>query len=218
MERWQDHSVSLSIRQKTKITGLKIFVSGKQYRQRVEEIIAAADTVDLAVAFLGKGASDLIGPSKRVRVICNLESGATNPHVVRDLIDKEIQVRSLATLHAKVMIADHSALVGSANLSANGLGLEGTETARWEEAGMLVRDSKVLANARAWFSGLWEQAAKIGPEQLKKAELAWSRRRAGRPPNSAFSQKKGLFAHILEDKEFSKDRLYSLLPTAVMMI
>src|SRR5699024_4427993 len=116
VKRRQDHLVSLSIRQKTKTTRLKMFISGERYRQRVEEIVAAADTIDLAVAFLRKGAPDLIEPSKRARVICNLESGATNPHAVRDLIDKGVQVRSLATLHAKVIIAEHSALVGSANL------------------------------------------------------------------------------------------------------
>ncbi len=182
-----------------------MFFSGDQYRQHVEEIVAA-NTVDLAVAFLGEGASNLIGSAKRARVICNLESGATNPHVVKDLLDKPgVDIRSLATLHAKVIIAEHVALVGSANLSANGLGLQGAETARWEEAGTLVRDLKALADARAWFSGLWDRAAEIGPEQLKIAELAWKRRRSVRPPSNEFFQK-GLFARILEDEEFPKDR------------
>jgi len=62
-----------------------------------------------------------------------------------------VQVRRLDNLHAKVVHTSTQALVGSANLSANGLNLEGEESSGWREAGYLVRDGQQLAAIRDWF-------------------------------------------------------------------
>jgi len=184
-----------------------VFLSGDCYRKCMLDITSRGDALDVAVAFLGECADLLIAPKGVARVLCNLESGATNPAVVRELQKHSgIEVRTLADLHAKVILADHAAIVGSANLSANGLGFEGGEAARWVEAGTLVTEQSELPKIRAWFADLWSRATEIGPDQLAIAEAAWSRRRGTRPLRHSASARSGLFARLMEDHQLAKDR------------
>lgn len=92
--------------------------------------------------------------------VCNLESGATNPDAIEALRTRGIRVRSNPRLHAKVIIAAPLCILGSANLSANGLGFEGLAgdesfPAFWEEAGLLTDDPVFVAEATQWFAALW---------------------------------------------------------------
>lgn len=182
-----------------------MFVSGEKYSRLVHEMFSASDSMDIAVAFLGSGAEQLISKAVSGRVICNLESGATNPAVVRVLRENSsFEIKSMSNLHAKVILSGDSVLCGSANISANGLGLESAEIAYWNEAGIFSKDVSVVAASQAWFSDVWQKAIVIGDEDLKVAEARWAARRNTRP--SGANPSTGLFLHILTNPNFALDR------------
>ncbi|WP_291322064.1 phospholipase D family protein [Desulfonatronospira sp.] len=184
-----------------------MFVFGDEYTRLVREFVSAPRPVDVAVAFLGADAERLLSNSTGGRVICNLESGATNPAVVKTLLEnRSFEVRTLSSLHAKVILSGGRVLTGSANISANGLGLESAEAARWYEAGIFSEDPTVVETAGAWFRDLWQKAVSIGVEDLLAAEMRWKARRSTRPSGASPRSDTGLFAHILSNPEFVLDR------------
>lgn len=184
-----------------------MFVFGDEYTRLVRELVSASSSVDVAVAFLGADAERLLSNSMDGRVICNLESGATNPAVVKALRDnRSFEVRTLSSLHAKVILSAGRVLTGSANISANGLGLESAEVARWHEAGIFSEDPSVVETAGAWFDDLWQKAVGIRDEDLLTAEMRWRARRSARPSGASLRPDTGLFSHILANPEFVLDR------------
>jgi len=178
---------------------MQVFLSGREYREALAELAEASPSLDIAVAFLGGGASDLIAGVGDGRLLCNLESGATNPSAVRAIQKScNVQTRTLPSLHAKLLIGREAVICGSANLSANGLGLEGEETHGWWEAGILSRDPAIVRDARDWFIERWDQARAIDEETLLKAEQAWSeQRRHGRfPPLAQVEQSSSIGGEV----------------------
>jgi hypothetical protein len=162
-----------------------VFLYGESYSRRIKELFASQEPLDAAIAFWGDGAQKkaLGEKSPKRRIICNLGSGCTNPVVVKALSGKaNVSLRTLDNLHAKVVIGRTLAIIGSANFSANGLGLEDGESAHWEEAGYEVTDPKQIAALRNWFDNLWKSRAKvITPADILLAEELWDKRRANRP-------------------------------------
>jgi phosphatidylserine/phosphatidylglycerophosphate/cardiolipin synthase-like enzyme len=138
------------------------FLTGKAYSDRLQEMLASDGRLCAAVAFWGQGAEDIVSKSGRrsipAQILCNLQSGACNPYVIEKLMGlDDIEVRTSPLLHAKVVITDGAALVGSANISANGLSLEGARAA-WDEAGVYCTDEVLRRDAQAWFDQQWEDA------------------------------------------------------------
>ena len=144
--------------------------------------------VRIAVAFWGEGAIEHLGLDGAcdVRILLDLSAGASNPKTVRRLLTMfPRSVRQLDRLHAKAWIGEQSVIIGSANASANGLGLEGSEATHWRELGLRTGDAAIVSNARAWFEALWEvHSQTISEQDLRTAEASWKRRRAGRPSQS----------------------------------
>lgn len=170
-----------------------MFLSSENYLDHLRQLIAGSQHLSIAVAFWGKGAEKLFEnwQGKNLRIICNLESGATNPEVIaairewKDKKDFKVEVRTLADLHAKVVLGEHEAIMGSANISANGLGYEASECSGWQEAGLRVADQQVLKTAGAWFEQQWQRAEHaLTDDQLDQARLAWEKHRASRPRTS----------------------------------
>lgn len=151
----------------------------KQIQVLMDEEIA--QPIRLAVAFWGAGAAyQLRGACK---IICNLESGACNPSVIRSLLSRDnCVVLKLAGLHAKVVIGSAGAVVSSANMSTNGLGAEGADSSGTIEAGYFVSpsvpDYKRIA---AWFDHQWIQATPITESDLAVAEERWEWRNRAMP-------------------------------------
>ena len=76
--------------------------------------------------FVGAGAEALIPKPEGVEVYCWDREGATNPQAVRALLQHRAKVFFAPGLHAKVYWAEgKGCIVGSANLSQNGLGKDG---------------------------------------------------------------------------------------------
>jgi hypothetical protein len=151
---------------------------GKDLKSRIAEILRE-DQCRCAVAFWGKG-SDTMLPARgkgNYRVVCNLAMGGTNPYAIEKLKLKNL--RQLDSLHAKVFIGSDVAVVASANVSANGLGLEDIEQARWIEAGVEVPVTDELVE---WFETLWNESKIVDGESLRAAKREWKKRQGIKPP------------------------------------
>lgn len=117
----------------------------------------------IAIAFWGTGAVQALSLNRvahPVRVLVNAETGGSNPDELEKLRRcRRVSFRSHGKLHAKVVIGPDAMVVGSANASANGLGLEGSEVTSWKEAVVRSRDRDQLIVAKDWFDSLWAEAA-----------------------------------------------------------
>ncbi|TAM27240.1 MAG: hypothetical protein EPN62_00185 [Candidimonas sp.] len=174
-----------------------MFIGPEEYKSCLRKLVAEEEALDIAVAFWGAGAYEYLYPDKTkpIRMICNLRTGGTNPVVIQQFLDQanrnnaSMEIRQCDRLHAKVILGKHQALIGSANLSTNGLGIEVDDnetierSALWLEAGIYTRDGDELTAMRNWFERLWQSkhVRLIGEEDIKDAKRAWERHRATRP-------------------------------------
>lgn len=153
--------------------------SGRAIAEKIQSLInnELNQPVRFAVAFWGSGADYTLRGSSRV--ICDLESGACNPSVIRNLRQRDnCVVQKLSGLHAKVVISSAGAVVSSANMSTNGLGAEGADASGTVEAGYFVSaNSKEYDEIEAWYEGLWLQATAISDQDLSKAQMLWDFRK-----------------------------------------
>ncbi len=164
-----------------------MFLSTDNYLAQFRRLIESGTSVSLAVAFWGRGAEKLIEAvwaGISLRILFNLGNGGTNPQVIRDLLDLGLPGLELLIdddLHAKVAISETAAIVGSANVSVNGLGLEGSECAGWKEAGVQIDDSAQVAEVQGWFDALWARGEAVTDERLTAAQIQWDNNRSSRP-------------------------------------
>lgn len=180
-----------------------MFITSENYLHEVSNLIETSDTIDIAVAFWGEGSDALLSKAsgKKIRVICNLASGGTNPEPIGRLKSPEISVRQLDNLHAKVVIGSTSAIVGSANFSTNGLQLEGIESQGWSEAGVLTSSPEHLSAMRRWFEAEWLRARRISSVDLAHAFELWKTRRQNRPPSKPVGSFFDLTAADVKDRD-----------------
>lgn len=181
-----------------------MFLASTDYQQAVTSLAAEEEELLAAVAFWGKGADALVCPQtgQRARLICNLDSGATNPHVIKALRKKPgVTIRQSDRLHAKVIAGKNKALVGSANVSANGLNLEGSEQSWWDEAGLMTEEPAQIAAIHLWFAAQWEASRDISDKDLQLAQLRWSQRRSGRTASAPLTALERLRPTDAEDRE-----------------
>lgn len=157
------------------------FLTGEQLHDAVRAALQGSD-VRCAVAFWGNGAEadDLIVDATTAKIVCNLSTGGTNPRAIRALMQRGAEVQQLDHLHAKVYLGPSTAVVTSANASANGLALQGPEQAHWSEAGIEISRGDA-ADVITWFDTVWSQARKITDQDLRRAEALWKRRRRLKP-------------------------------------
>lgn len=167
-----------------------MFVGPDQYQDCIRSMVASEDRLDVAVAFWGRGAEELIHPKrdKPLRIVCNLRSGGTNPAVIKKLVARakkieNVQILQCDRLHAKVIVGPSQAIIGSANLSANGLGFEGSELSKWLEAAIHTTEESEVGSAQKWFEQLWSSrdTREITDQDLVDAAEAYKKNRNGRP-------------------------------------
>lgn len=78
------------------------------------------------VAFVGTGAEEYLPAPSGLEIICWDKEGCTDPDTIRELRERNVSVYFAANLHMKVYWSEHrGAVIGSSNLSGNGLGDEG---------------------------------------------------------------------------------------------
>jgi hypothetical protein len=155
----------------------------------VTELISEATTVRVAVAYWGKGSFERLDienmSSKDITIVCDLMSGACNPDEVEKIQEALPDARVLRRdhLHAKVWLTDHGAIVGSSNMSANGLGFEENELSGSVEANVYVLDdAETLAEINEWFDNdVMDGAKEIKEDDLTEAKRRWDYHRSTRP-------------------------------------
>ncbi|RZU47152.1 HKD family nuclease [Fluviicoccus keumensis] len=161
-----------------------MLIHGTQYFDELKDALTKAKQASLAVAFWGSGAARLFNEwrGNSLRIICNLASGGTNPNAIRELRKlANIEIRHLSDLHAKLVLTDSRLILGSANVSANGLGLELDEMVGWREAGISTKDVTQRQSASVWFEQQWQEAQLVTDADLDAASAVWQRRRQARP-------------------------------------
>ncbi len=175
------------------------------YQKKVSQVFSGSAQLRVAVAFLGKGAEVKFEKSdaRKIRLICNLKQGGTNPDVVEKLIalKPKVTVRQLDNLHAKLILGDSSMVLGSANLSSNGLGCEGGKAAALEEIGILSEDQTMLAEAGTWFEAQWRKARAITTGDLDAARKLRADRQGGTPQERPVSRLTDVDQKLLKGRD-----------------
>ncbi|MFG6572159.1 hypothetical protein ACGYLO_11195 [Sulfitobacter sp. 1A13353] len=163
------------------------FLDGSKLRQRLRTELRHSKSADIAVAFWGEGAADALGiqDGTKLRIVCNLMSGGTNPKEISKLQKRGAEVHQLNDLHAKIGVIGDMSFVGSSNMSANGLGAEGS-AAHWQEANAVY--SKARPEIAKMFNAYWEASKPITKEDLSAATAIWVNRQRG---NAMVAARKG---------------------------
>lgn len=158
------------------------FLTGADIQRHVSRIVHRTADISAAVAYWGTGAAERTGIARkrdraRVRVICDLLSGACNPSEIETLVALGVQVKTRNHLHAKVWIAGDDTIVGSANASKSGLPLDDdTGVGGNIEAAMLSRDPGLSSELQGWFDSQWQDSTVITEHHLAEAARLWQRR------------------------------------------
>lgn len=159
-----------------------MLLTNNNYKVEVECLLKDSRAVNIAVAFWGKGAEVLLDDvdKETSRIICNLNMGGTNPKTIRHIRDAGYNIQHADNFHGKVLFGQKAYILGSANFSTNGLGLEGDQLANLQELGLKGEDNAVLQDLNAWFETLWTSSKKIKDKDLKKLEKIWAEGRTGK--------------------------------------
>lgn len=137
--------------------------------EKINFLAKRAKRKHIAVAYLGRGTSELIPLHRGDTLVVDMslqavESGQTNPYEVSKYLKSGAAVFSCANLHAKVYLFDKTAVVGSNNLS-----LHSQNTL--VEAGIVTKDPAVLKSARGFIKSL--QVEPVTQEYLKLCKRSY---------------------------------------------
>ncbi|MCA1338028.1 phospholipase D family protein [Pseudooceanicola marinus] len=179
-------------------------LDGPQLAERIRKEIGARENAKFAVAFWGNGAAEAlgIGASTKMKAVCNLMSGGTNPDEIRGLLEQGAEVRQLNDLHAKIGVVGDLSFLGSSNMSSNGLGGE-EQPWGWREANVVY--DEVVPEILGMFEDYWARASEIKEADLAMADRLWSARRKG---NAVVQAKRGRgLVQVLRETPDVLDRL-----------
>jgi len=103
---------------------IQVLYTSADVRNTIIEIFKSSKGRRVAItAFVGSGAEAYLPKSKGIELVCWPKAGGTNPHAIRKLIKRGVQVYFADALHMKVYwTEDKGAVITSANLSTNALG------------------------------------------------------------------------------------------------
>lgn len=161
----------------------KVLHEKDEIRRETSRVLASGQPARAAVAFWGRGAETALGlsatavRSRGLEIICDLKSGCCNPDTIRKLMGWGASIRSIQKMHAKVYLGAHEVVLGSANASSNGLGLEGCEINGSKELCLLTNEPGVVFQCQSWFAELWKSEQDIGDKDIEEAQALWFDRR-----------------------------------------
>lgn len=145
----------------------------------------------LAISYLGDGAADLLDLRKGDRLVTDLSddtvrSGATNPREALRILQRGVEIDSVANLHAKTFVCGSTTIVGSANPSNN--------SAKYLlEAGAIIRTREVATQVREWIESL--RGERVGVDTLKRKITLMPKRRPAKRIGRKTSAKPGVPLH-----------------------
>ncbi len=160
---------------------LTSFVSGAQVWQEITKRVRQAKRVHAAVAYVGEAGSRLLPLRRGDQLVVDLSlpsvrAGVTNPFVIERFMRKGVIVASRPGLHAKIVVADGTAIVGSANVSAR-------SATTLDEAAVVTNDAGVVRSALGFVSSA--SVTPVLPEYLKLCKREY------RPPRSHALPRRG---------------------------
>jgi len=143
---------------------VKILVEGD-----IRDAVVRCKPSKIAVAYIGADWKIFIDDAPNLEAIIVSPTFGSNPWAISDLV-KHIgweRIFFLDELHAKTYVGGKSAVIGSANLTRNGLGTDGLV-----ELCVEVNGNKALSKLNAAFENLKDRAQRqYGTTALKKARL-----------------------------------------------
>lgn len=119
-----------------------------------------------AFAFIGAEAPDMLALEEGDVLVCNasegaIRNGATNPHALKEFLDRGVQMYSCGSLHAKILAVRNSAAVGSANASFN--------SQSSLESVVVSNEPAFIKDVRGLVENAKRESAPIGQEYLDMA-------------------------------------------------
>lgn len=165
------------------------FLTGTAIQQAVQAIMSRPGDVMAAVSYWGKHGEKRTGlKSKenphRARIICDLDDVACNPFAIAGLRIRQIRVKTLPGLHAKVWISGDDVIVGSANASGAALPRKPNDSKANVEAAFEIHDRERAQVVREWFNARWDDADEISNTHLERAKRRWQDAQAGKRQTS----------------------------------
>lgn len=187
----------------------KVLKKNDEILSEIKRLFKSASKIKCAVAFWGKGASNLFPASKAksIEIVCNLMSGGTNPDEIETIMDdikKNGEVRMDNSLHAKVFWTNKGMVIGSANASANGLSLEGAEIEGWKEMSVLIEDQYLIKKVEKWFDKVFMESKEIKKKDISDAKKIWKKQSGGR----INSGKELSFIEAIKSGVYSNRKIY----------
>lgn len=128
------------------------FVSQNIWPQITKAVRSAKRPCDVAVAYFGTGAPQLLPLPRGSRLVVDasdraVSSGQTNPSDLLAMMKRGVQVFTVPNLHAKVYVLGRNALIGSANVSNH-------SATQLLEALLHTTDAKIIASTRKYIRSL----------------------------------------------------------------
>jgi len=143
----------------------------------VRDALRGVQPVSIAVAYVGAKWKDFVS-TKRLREIILSPTLGSNPFAIEELMDVlgHDNVHFLDALHSKIYLGASSVLLGSCNLSQNGMSNHGRL-----EAAVILTDNESRQQLAAQIQRYKESARKAYPcrqkkiEQLRALKLQWNK-------------------------------------------
>lgn len=137
---------------------MKKFITDNTWGAIREDLTGPRSAVTAIVSFIGASGETILPLRRGDSLVCNADEstiklGLTNPETLLKFLNMGVRIYSIQGLHAKVIVGDDFAWIGSANASDSGL-LEAT-----------VRVGKGDSRAvRAWARSLCTDERKLSPK------------------------------------------------------
>ena len=131
--------------------------------QAISARIKAPKRIDAGIAYFGQGGAKLLPLRSGDRLVVDMslttvKAGGTDPREVEKLIRHGVQAFTRRNLHAKIVVADRSVIVGSANVS-------GRSVRDLDEAAILTSDPSAIRRAREFIDRICTEP--IRPDYLE---------------------------------------------------
>lgn len=188
------------------INRVYVFQKAKQIRESIRKLLDDASiTRWVIVAFVGSGAEQYLPQPKGINLICWDKEGCTSPDAIRALRRQGVAVYFAQNLHMKIYYGQGRGIsIGSANLSANGMGDDGLhEAVAFLPTNALDVDSVVKSL----------KAKPVTPQMLKSLDERTRRFRARNKGQLVFPEKtkqgpKPLFSDWYQNTDRENWKLY----------
>jgi PLD-like domain len=136
--------------------------------EKISELTHRAKSRQVAVAYIGSDALDMLPLGKGDTLIVDLsdgavKSGSTDPSVIRRYFHRGVNVFSYRGLHAKVFVFDDTAVIGSTNVSSN-------SRDRLTEAAVLTSDPGIVQCCLQFIEELRKELNPLDKQQIAEKE------------------------------------------------